>query len=129
MSQRNNMLAIAAILLLFIGCVHSYLGERFILIRLFKQELPVLFGSTVFTKQTLRFAWHLTTVSWFGFAAILLILHFDVSNLTAVLLSIVGVVFTISGALSFGYTKGKHYSYVVFGMVALICFYYAYLGT
>lgn len=37
MSQRNNMLAIAAILLLFIGCVHSYLGERFILIRLFKQ--------------------------------------------------------------------------------------------
>jgi hypothetical protein len=120
------MLLISSMLLIFIGLVHSYLGERYILIRLFKRELPKLFGSDKFTKQVLRFAWHLTTVAWFGFATILLSLYFLPENFSAILLYIISVVFLISGAMSFGYTRGRHYSYLVFWSVSLICTYVAY---
>lgn len=57
-------LTAAAVLLLLIGLAHSYLGERYIFVRLFRLELTKLFGSDWFTERTLRFAWHLTTVAW-----------------------------------------------------------------
>lgn len=120
------MIAISSILLIFIGLVHSYLGERYILIRLFKRELPKLFGSDTFTKQVLRFAWHLTTVAWLGFAAMLVSLYFDVDDFSKISLVIISCVFLVSGAMSFGYTKGKHYSYLVFWAVSLICAYVVY---
>ncbi|MFT5881048.1 MAG: hypothetical protein ACI86X_002187 [Moritella sp.] len=63
------MLITGALLAIFIGLVHSYLGELFILTRLFRQDLPKLLGNDWFTKRILRFAWHLTTVAWWGFAA------------------------------------------------------------
>ena len=119
------MLTIAALLLIFIGLVHSYLGERYILIRLFKRELPKLFGSDVFTKQVLRFAWHLTTVAWFGFAAILITLALEIAGFISISLFIISAVFILSGLISFSYTKGKHYSYIVFWAVAGICVYVA----
>lgn len=47
------MLIIASILLVLCGCVHSILGEKYILIRLFKRDnLPHLLGSDQFTKGT-----------------------------------------------------------------------------
>ena len=119
------MLIISALLLIFIGLVHSYLGEKHILTRLFKRELPKLFGSDIFTKQGLRFAWHLTTIAWFGFAAILVALSSGSPDFFKTSLYIISFVFLISGAMSFGYTKGRHYSYVVFWAVAVICGYIA----
>ncbi|MEM1081459.1 MAG: hypothetical protein AAGH65_07740 [Pseudomonadota bacterium] len=42
------------------------------MMRLFRQDnLPKWLGSDAFTKNTLRLAWHDTTVAWFGFAALL----------------------------------------------------------
>ena len=62
------MLLIGTILLLIIGIIHSYLGEKYLLIRLFRRDdLPKLLGSDWFTKRVLRFAWHLTTIAWWGF--------------------------------------------------------------
>ncbi len=61
------MLIAAATLLFLTGVAHSYLGERYILMRLFRLDnLPQLFGGTSFTTGTLRFVWHLTTVAWWG---------------------------------------------------------------
>lgn len=37
-----------------------------------RQDLPYLFGSDVFKARTLRFAWHLMTVTWWGPAVLLL---------------------------------------------------------
>jgi hypothetical protein len=37
-------------------------------------DLPKLFGGVEFTQHTLRFAWHLTSVAWMGFAGLLTIL-------------------------------------------------------
>lgn len=110
------MLIIASLLLVLCGLVHSILGERYILSRLFKRDnLPHLFGSDQFTKGTLRFAWHITTLAWFGFAALLMLNP----DSTAVLLT-VSLVFALSGVLSGFYTKGKHLSWLVFFIISAL---------
>ena len=97
-------------LLMLCGLAHSILGERYILTRLFKRgNLPPLFGNEQFTKGTLRFTWHITSVAWFGFAALVLLLP-DAK----ILLCTISVVFAISGVCSAYFTKGKHLSWLVF---------------
>lgn len=93
----------AAFLLFLIGVVHSYLGERYILIRLFRRDnLPKLFGSDWFTKRTLRFAWHLTTIAWWGYGAMLLAPD-SVFAITA-------AVFVLHGIITFGASKSTRRS-------------------
>ncbi len=115
------MLIAAAALTVFIGLVHSLLGERFILIRLFRQPLPPLFGSDDFTKKTLRFAWHITTLAWFGLAAILVHVS-GASADRAVILKIIGLTFAVSALVALLASRGKHYSWLVFGAIAALCF-------
>ena len=70
--MNTPLLMVAAALLFTVGLAHSYLGEKYILIRLFRRDnLPHLRGSDVVTKQVLRFAWHLTSIAWWTFAAML----------------------------------------------------------
>ena len=67
----QSLYLVAAGLCFALGVAHSILGERYILIRLFRRaDLPKLFGGTEFTSRTLRFAWHLTSVAWWGAAAL-----------------------------------------------------------
>ncbi|WP_349304035.1 hypothetical protein [Pseudoalteromonas phenolica] len=74
------MLLIAASILILCGVLHSVLGEKFILIRLFRRDnLPKIYGSDAFTKGTIRFAWHITSIAWFGFAS-LLFMHSEGSS-------------------------------------------------
>ena len=109
------MLLTGTILLLTIGVIHSYLGEKYILIRLFRRtDLPKLLGSDWFTKRVLRFAWHLTTLAWWGFAAILYVLSNPNVNVQHEILIIIAVVFALSGVVSLLFTRGKHLSWLFF---------------
>jgi hypothetical protein len=99
------------------------------LIRLFKRELPKLFGGDDFTKQVLRFAWHLTTIAWFGFASILIGISYAKEELYQTTLYTTAAVFLLSGLMSFGYTKGRHYSYIVFWFIATVCILVAIRGA
>jgi hypothetical protein len=120
------MLQIAAILCLVVGMIHSYLGERFILIRLFRgDKVPHLFGSDYFTKGTLRFVWHITTFAWWGFGYLLWQISEGQENLTQTILYTIGTVSLLSGIFSFGFTKGKHLSWVVFWAIAGLIYYVA----
>ena len=117
------MYYLGAVLLFAIGIAHSYLGERYILTRLFrKNNLPKLFGGTEFTKNTLRFAWHLTTIAWFGFAFILLAYANGVTAQN-VIGTIIGVTFLIHFAVSLVGSKGKHFSWPVFLAIGLVVLY------
>jgi hypothetical protein len=123
------VLKIAAVLSILIGIIHSYLGERYILIRLFRRNsIPHLFGSEFFTKGTLRFAWHMTTVAWFGFGYLLFIISEPNENITQIALHTIGAVFLVTGLLSFGFTRGKHLSWIVFWAISSISFYTAING-
>ena len=115
------MLLMAIGLILFIGLAHSYLGERYILVRLFRRPLPKLFGSDEFTRRTLRFAWHITTIAWLGFAAVLWQVHVDGASHSS-LLGVVGTVFGISAIVALLASRGRHLSWLVFGAISVICF-------
>ena len=115
------MLLLATILIVAIGFAHSFLGERYILIRLFRQPLPKLFGSDVFTRRTLRFAWHITTVAWLGFGTILLLIHGDQMTRANVLIT-TGAVFGVSAIIALIASSGKHLSWLVFGAISVACF-------
>ncbi|MEM7292610.1 MAG: hypothetical protein AAF420_04315 [Pseudomonadota bacterium] len=108
------MYIFAAVLLVLLSIAHSYLGERYILIRLFRRDnLPKLFGSTEFTVRTLRFAWHLTSVAWLGFAVILIQLGMGFESPRAIAIT-VGVTFVLHGLAALIGSKGKHLSWPFF---------------
>ena len=110
----------AAALAVGIGVAHSWLGERFILIRLFRQgELPKLFGGTEFTKNTLRFAWHITTLAWIGFAAILVSIAEGALSTRTIGL-IIGVTFGTHFIVALVASRGRHYSWIVFLAIAVL---------
>ncbi|MGQ0798778.1 MAG: hypothetical protein ACT4NL_01515 [Pseudomarimonas sp.] len=112
------LLYLAAFLILAVSIAHSYLGERYILIRLFRRsDLPKLFGSSEFTTGTLRFAWHLTSVAWLGLAAVLVALARPPLSASDVGL-IVGLTFLIHGLVALLASRGKHLSWIVFLLIA-----------
>ncbi len=120
------MLKLAAVLAILIGVLHSYLGERAILIRLLRRNnLPRLFGGDWFTKRVLRFAWHLTTIAWWGFAAILYIFSAPTDNLPKQTLIIISAVFLLSGILSSAFTKFKHFSWIIFWAISILSLFVA----
>lgn len=119
----QTALYFAAFLVVTVGVAHSYLGERHILSRLFcREDLPKLFGSSRFTIRTLRFAWHLTSVAWFGFAAILVRLAHPPVTSDAVGL-VIGCTFLTHFAIALSGSRGKHLSWLVFFAIGVIVIY------
>jgi hypothetical protein len=114
------MLYLACVLLFLTGLAHSYLGERYLLMRLFKRDnLPHLFGSTVFTIGTLRFAWHLTTVAWWGMGALLYIAAAGPIGREQIL-TVFGITALISAAFPIYFTRGRHLSWIIFLAVGVL---------
>ena len=119
------MLQLAAVLIFLLGLAHSLLGERYILVRLFRRKnLPKLFGGTEFTTQTLRFAWHITTIVWWGFAVLLWQFSSGPAS-TPLNLKVIGYTFIASGLLPLVITRGKHVSWLVLFLVGGIALFKA----
>lgn len=111
-----------ALLAFGIGLAHSVLGERYILIRLFRRDLPKLFGADTFTRRTLRFAWHLTTIAWWGFAAQMAwaagALDATGGVAGAALLQPIAWTFLASAVLTAAVSRGRHFAWPVFLAIA-----------
>ncbi len=118
----DNLLMIGAILAVIIGAAHSYLGERYILVRLFRRSnLPELFGSDTFTKQTLRFAWHLTTIAWIGLASVIVIgVVVPSSEQLSAILKAISLTFFISAVVTLVASRGRHFSWIVFLSISFL---------
>ena len=118
----NWAAVVAAALCAGVGAAHSYLGERYILIRLFRRtDLPHLFGSDVFTKRTLRFAWHLTTLAWWGLGVLVLLLasRAPVGTLGAA----VAATCAATALVTFLGSRGRHLAWPVFTAIAVAAWY------
>jgi len=114
------MLIVAALLMFATGLAHSYLGERFLLIRLFRHgNLPKWFGGTQFTIGTPRFVWHLLTVVWWGIAFIALRASEQALDSRSVL-DVFSAAALVSALLPLILTRGKHLSWIVFLVIAVL---------
>jgi hypothetical protein len=120
-------LYLSAVLCFGIGLAHSILGERYILIRLFRRnDLPKLFGGQEFTVRTLRFAWHITTVAWWGFAGILILIAEHALSSHNVL-SVVATTFFVSAMITLVASNGRHLAWPVFLVIAVASVYPIYI--
>jgi hypothetical protein len=117
-------LVAAAFLCVAVAVAHSYLGERAIIVRLLRRsDLPKLFGSDWFTRRTIRFAWHITSIAWLGFGALLLVLARDGVVNRSALLQVTGFTFIVSAVVAAVGSRGHHLAWVVFlaiGVLALV---------
>lgn len=114
------MLLLAALLVVCVGAAHSYLGERLILMRLFRRcALPPVFGSADMTRRTLRVVWHLATVAWLGLAAVLVLLAWPGAGTGAIGL-VVAATFLVHGLVGLIGSRGKHLSWIAFLAIALL---------
>lgn len=117
----NGGLIVAATLAAVVAVAHSLLGERYILIRLFRRgDLPHLFGSDWFTRRTLRFAWHVTSVAWLGLAAVLVVLAGPGAPDRSALLRAVAATFFLTAVVAAVGSRGKHLSWVAFTAIAAL---------
>ena len=108
-----------------LGCLaavaHSYLGERYLLRRLFRrQDLPRLLGSVDFTKGTMRFAWHITSVAWLGFASLLVALAVSPEPSGRTIARLISATFAVSGVAALVGTRGRHLSWMAFLLIAVL---------
>jgi hypothetical protein len=119
----NSALVSAAILAVLLAAAHSYLGERYILIRLFRREdVPKLFGGTTFTKRTLRFAWHITSVMALGFAGLLIVLAQPDGADPRVQARIIAATFAACGVVALVGSRGRHPAWLAFFVMAALAF-------
>lgn len=121
------MLLIAAILTIAVSLMHSVLGERRLIGPLLRREdLPVILGSLKNTRLTLRIAWHITSLMWWGIAAVLAYMHVAPETASVAFLWMVSAVFGVSGAAALVASRGKHRSWVFFLPIAVLTGYAAY---
>ncbi len=124
----NTFLLLAAAVITFgVGLAHSILGERYILTRLFRRgNLPPLFGGTEFTERTLRFAWHLTTVAWWGMAAVLVLLAFGAATARNVSLAL-GITALVSAVVTAWISRGRHLAWIAFVFIGVVTIYASFI--
>jgi hypothetical protein len=126
------VLAVAGVLAIGIAVAHSLLGERYIIRRLLRRDdLPRLFGDDRFTRRTLRFAWHLTSIAWVGLGAILVVLANEtpppVGSLVedepgALAARVAGVTFIASAVITAAASRFRHLAWIVFLAIGVLAF-------
>lgn len=111
----------AAALCAGVALAHSWLGERYVLIRLLRRaDLPHLFGSDLFTRRTLRFAWHLTSLAWLGFGALLVVAARGAEPDGTDGLRVIAATFAASALVTLVASRGRHLAWVVFAAIAAL---------
>lgn len=118
----ERALYLSAFLVFATGVAHSVLGERYILVRLFRRtEIPHLFGGPEFTVRTLRFAWHITTVAWWGLGAIIILIARGEAAPDAILhvLSVTALASALVAAVG---SRFRHLSWLVFAVIAVLLY-------
>lgn len=68
--------------------------------------------------HTLRFAWHLTTLAWWGFAGLLFLLAADALTPPRAA-AVVALTFLASGAVTLFASRGRHLAWIVFMAIGI----------
>jgi hypothetical protein len=117
----NGLLFTAAVLLVVTAFAHSVLGERRLLGPLLARREGIL--ASDLARFILRFAWHLTSVTWAVLAVILVQLVRDPATARFWAAAGTGVAFTGVGLFDAVATRGRHVGWpflTAIGIVALL---------
>ncbi len=119
----NAYLFSAGILSILMAIIHSLMGEKYFLPRLYKPVLPFHLGTEIFINRTLRTAWHFVSLSWVGGGlALIYLAQSPHTQLFSGFCWIVGGWYLASALLSLFLSHGRHFSWVVLLVIALLTF-------
>jgi hypothetical protein len=110
----------AAALAFGVGVVHSWLGERWLIGPLLAPgRRQGMLEKSEFARRALRFAWHLTTIAWWGPAAMLVWLaRAPLDSTGRAMLTITAVMFLITSIVTLAVSRGRHLAWPVFMAIA-----------
>jgi hypothetical protein len=109
----NGLVMAAAAIIASVVVLHSILGERYIISRLMQRTQPKLFGSDDFTKRTLRFAWHVTTIFGLLLATILGWLSYQSLDANSrAILWFTAIAMAATALMTVIISRGKHVSWL-----------------
>ena len=110
----------AALLTFVIGGVHSWLGERLLLGPLLAEGKRVgMLEKSEFARGVLRFAWHITTVAWWGMGVVLLAFSWMLPDAGQRMgLIVLAATFLITGMIILVVSRGRHLAWPVFLAIA-----------
>lgn len=121
MAKVNATIFAAALLTFLIGAVHSWLGEwRLIGPLLAPEQRQGRLASSAFARGVLRFAWHVTTIAWWGIGAALIALAASapLDRQGRLVLAIIAVTFLVTGLVTLIAGRGRHLAWPVFLAIA-----------
>ena len=119
----NLYLLIAGILSFLMAIVHSWMGEKFFLPRLYKPVLPFHLGTEIFINRTLRTGWHFVSLSWMmGGLALFYLAQSPHTQLFQGFCWIIGGWYLASALLSILLSHGRHFSWVILLIIAILTF-------
>jgi hypothetical protein len=110
----------AAALLIATAAVHSLLGERLLIAPLLARGEGILAGKLA--RFVLRFAWHLTSLSWAVLALILIQLVHDPVSARWWAAASTGAAFTGAGLFDLIYSRGRHLGWPLLTGVGVAAF-------
>jgi hypothetical protein len=102
----NGLVLVAAVLLIVTAFVHSVLGERRLIGLLIARRDGIL--ASDLARFILRFAWHLTSVTWLVLGLILIQFVRNPTTARFWAVAATGVAFTGIGVFDAVATRGRH---------------------
>lgn len=113
-------LLIAAVLSVWLGVLHSVLGERILLRPLIATDpVPAAIG-THHRRQVMRLAWHATSITWIGIGLVFLVLAIQPLDGPALaVLAVLAATFAAMLVMSLAWTRGRHGSWMFCLAIAL----------
>jgi hypothetical protein len=109
-----QLLFVSAGVTVFIAVVHSYLGEKRILPRLFANAGPIIRRDPALTRAILRWAWHLTSLAWITLALVLLAMTRVPAEARTLPVAIIAGCLALSGLVCILTTRGRHIAWPFF---------------
>jgi len=116
----NPALAFAALLAIVLGIVHSWLGERRLIGPLLAPgSRDGLLARSAFSRSVLRFAWHITSLAWWGMGAVLALLAtMPLETQGRLAVAAVAITFFLTGIVILITSRGRHLAWPVFVAIA-----------
>lgn len=113
----NVLFIIAACVLILLGVAHAVLGEKLLIIPLTKEKSVDLFKKKPFTKNVIRFAWHITSISWWGMALVIIDLA-GVENPPLFSVHALAGTSLVTGLIVLIFSRGFHPAWIFFFVTA-----------
>lgn len=122
----KGLFLFGACLLIAMGFIHSFLGEKYMFGRLFAiPDLPLFRSDRRFTERVLRFAWHITSLAWFGFAGLLFLMG---TGNTALFSLVIAATLAIHGLVIVVTCGPRHPAWSLFLLAASAVWFAGYLA-